>query len=123
MQRDFELIRKLLVYFRDKEGPEHVLSPQVGNEYTESQVQYNLRLMYQAGLLNCEVEQSSTSDRIIRVIPFDLTWEGHEFLAKITADGVWPKLKQFIASKGDSVAFAVVNELATKLALGAAGIP
>ena len=123
MERDFELIRKLLEFFRDKDGPEYVLEPNVGDEYSASKVQYNLRLMYQAGLLNCEVERSSTSDRIIRVIPFDLTWEGHEFLAKINSEGVWPKLRAFIASKGGSVAFAVVNEMATKLALKAVAAP
>ena len=70
------------------------------------------------------LEESSTNpERIIRVYPFDLTWEGHEFLAKISADGVWPKLKQAIGSKGGSVAFGVLNELATKLALAAAGLP
>jgi hypothetical protein len=122
MKRDFELIRRLLEYFRDKEGPEFVLEPDVGDEYTASQVQYHLRLMHQAGLLNCEAE-STASGRIFRVIPFDLSWEGHEFLAKISSEGVWPKLKQMIASKGGSVAFAVINQVATKLALGAAGLP
>src|SRR5688572_12129530 len=119
VKRDFELIRKLLEFFRDKEGPELVQRPDVGPEYSDSIVQYHLRLMYQAGLLNCEVEKSSTSGRIIRVYPFDLTWEGQEFLAKISAEGVWPKLRQLIGSKGGSVAFSVINEMATKLALGA----
>jgi len=72
--------------------------------------------------LNYEADSSSTSDRLIRVYPFDLTWEGHEFLAKISADGVWPKLKAFVGSKGGSMAFGVINQLATKLALEAAGL-
>jgi hypothetical protein len=123
MARDLELIRKLLLFFKEKDDPSMVDKPDVGAEYSESVVQYHLRLMHQAGLMNCEVEKSSTSDRIIRVYPFDLTWEGHEFLAKISADGVWPKLKAMLGSKGGSVAFAVINQLATKLALQAAGLP
>src|SRR2546425_9844131 len=59
MKRDFELIRKLLVFFYEKEGPEHVMRPDVGGEYTDSEIQYHLRLLYQAGLLNCEPEKSS----------------------------------------------------------------
>jgi hypothetical protein len=58
----------------------------------------------------------------IRVLPFDLTWAGHEFLAKIRTDGVWHKVKTEIASKGGKVAFAVINQLATKYALQAAGL-
>jgi hypothetical protein len=123
MKRDFELIRKLLIFFNEKDGPEHVLEPFVGEEYSKSVVQYHLRLMQQADLLNCEVEKSSTSDRVIRVIPFDLSWEGQEFLAKISNEGVWPKLKGMMGSKGGSLAFTVINQLATKLALQAAGLP
>ena len=41
--------------------------------------------MYQAGLLNCEFEATSTG-RIIDVLPFDLTWQRREFLNKIGAE-------------------------------------
>ena len=122
MKRDMEVIRKLLMFFNEKEEPEMVEAPSIGDEFSESVVQYHLRLMCQAGWLNYEAERSGTSDRIIRVYPFDLTWEGHEFLAKINADGVWPKLKAIIGAKGGSMAVSVISQLATKLALEAAGL-
>lgn len=122
MKRDMEVIRKLLMFFNEKEAPEMAEAPDIGNEFSESVVQYHLRLMCQAGWLNYEAERSSTSDRIIRVYPCDLTWEGHEFLAKINADGVWPKLKAIISAKGGSMAVSVISQLATKLALEAAGL-
>ena len=53
MTRDFDLVRKLLIFFDEKQGPEHVEVPNVGEEYTESQVMYHCTLLYQAGLLNC----------------------------------------------------------------------
>ena len=122
MKRDMELIRKLLMFFNEKEEPEMVEAPDIGEEFSRSVIQYHLRLMCQAGWLSYEAERSSTSDRIIRVYPFDLTWEGHEFLAKINADGVWPKLKAIIGAKGGSMAVSVISQLATKLALEAAGL-
>src|SRR5713101_3265970 len=82
MQRDFELIRRLLVFFDEKPDTAHVEVPDVGAEYTESQIRYHLVLLYQAGFLNCEPVKSSTGARVIYVLPFELTWEGHEFLAK-----------------------------------------
>jgi hypothetical protein len=96
--------------------------PPVGDEYSESTVKYHLVLLYEAGFLNCEPLKSSTSDRVIRVIGFNLTWDGHEFLAKIRSDGVWKKIQTVIASTGGKLAFAVINQLATKYALQAAGL-
>jgi hypothetical protein len=122
MKRDMEVIRKLLVFFNEKEDSSVVSKPDIGPDYSEDVVQYHVRLICQAGWLNYEAEKSSTSDRLIRVYPFDLTWEGHEFLAKISAEGVWPKLKAMVGSKGGSMAFGVINQLATKLALEAAGL-
>ena len=118
MTRDFDLIRKLLVFFDEKPGPELVESHDIhiGDEYTEAQIQYHLRLLDQAGLLVCEREKSITSDRVIKVYPFDLTWEGHEFLAKIRSDTVWQKIKTSIASQGVSLGFTVINHLATNFA-------
>ena len=122
MTRDFDLVRKLLIFFDEKEGPEHVEVPNVGDEYTESQVKYHCVLLYQAGLLNCEPVKSSTSDRVIKVIPFDLTWDGHEFLAKIRAEGTWQRIKTTVTSKGGTLTFTIISELAMKLAKQLAGL-
>ena len=122
MKRDFELIRKLLIFFVDKPSGEHVDLPDVGGDWSETEVKYHLVLLYQAGFLNCEPLKSGSSDRVIRVVPFDLTWDGHEFLAKIRNEGVWQKVQGVVTSKGGTLAFAVINQLATKFALHAAGL-
>lgn len=121
MTRDFDLIRKLLVFFDQKDDFGVVEgAPSVGPEYTEDQIQYHLQLLCQAGFLDYEAERSSTSDRIIRVYPFNLTWEGHEFLAKIRNDGVWQRLKAAAISKGGTLSFTLLNQLATRLLIKAA---
>jgi len=83
MPRDFELIRKLLMFFHDKLDPSYVEVPDLGAEYSEVQIKYHLGLLYQAGFLNCETVRSTTSDRVIGVLPFDLTWDGHEATVQI----------------------------------------
>jgi hypothetical protein len=110
------------VFFDDNLDAGHVVVPTIDGEYSERDIKYHLRLMYQAGFLDCEPVKSSTSDRVIYVIPFDLTWDGHEFLAKIRSDGVWQKIRSAVSSSGGTLAFAVINQLATKLALHAAGL-
>ena len=72
--------------------------------------------MHDANLLRCEPIKSTTSERVIDVIPFDLTWDGHEFLDKIRDKYLWQKTKNVISSKGGSLAFSVINQLVTKYA-------
>jgi hypothetical protein len=124
MSRDFELIRKLLIFFDKKEGSGYVKLEEieVGAEYSTDRVHYHLKLLYLGGLLECETERSSTSDRIIKVHPFDLTWKGHEFLAKISSETVWQKAKSLALSKGGSLTFNVLNQAATRLVLEMAGL-
>jgi len=116
VKRDLELIRKLLIFFEEKESPQHVEVPPIEG-YDELTIKYHLLLLHDAGLLRCEAVKSSTSDRVICVLPFDLTWEGQEFLARVKNEGVWQKVRTVVAAKGGSVAFSVVNKLATRFAL------
>ena len=73
--------------------------------------------MHEAGLVRCEPIKSKTSDRVLYVIPFDLTWDGHEFLDKVRNESVWRKIRDVITSKGGSLAFSVVNQVATRFAM------
>ena len=114
MKRDFDLVRKLLVYFEEKPGPEHVKIPPIEG-YDELTIKYHLVLLHDAGLLRCDPVTSSSSDRVIYVLPFDLTWDGHEFLAKIRDDGLWRKTKDTILSKGGQLTFNTIIAVATTL--------
>jgi hypothetical protein len=116
MQRDPDLIRALLLFFENRVEHSHVEVPRIEG-YEDETILYHLVLMYQAGLLACEPIRSSTSDRIIKVIPFDLTWDGHEFLDKIRSETVWRRILGTIKGKGGSLAFAVINRLATDFAV------
>lgn len=115
MKRDFDLIRKLLIFFEEKETSEQVQVPPI-DDYDETAIRYHLVLLYEAGFLRCEPATSETSDRVIYVLPFNLTWDGHEFLAKIKSDGTWSRIRNTIESKGGALAFSVINSLATTLA-------
>jgi len=116
MKRDFDLIRKLLIYFEEKEGPEPVRVPLIDG-YDELIIKYHLVLLYDAGFLRCEPERSTTSDRVIQVLPFDLTWEGHEFINKIKNEKIWNKVKDAIVQKGLSLSLSLIHQLATKYAV------
>jgi hypothetical protein len=109
-----ELIRKLLFFFDDKPGPKHEEIPPTPG-YDELTIQYHLILLYEAGYLRCEPVTSSTSDRIVRVIPFDLTWDGHEFLDKIRSPHIWDEVLAKVKEHGfTSASIDFIKQLADK---------
>jgi len=118
MKRDFDLVRKLLIFFDDKPGPKAVEVPPIPG-YKEMTIRYHLVLLYQAGLLHCEPIKSTTSERVIKVLPFELTWDGHEFLEKIRNETTWKKILATAKDKGGALAFSVLNQLATSMAADA----
>jgi hypothetical protein len=121
MKRDFKLIRALLLFFEAKPDPKAIKLPAIDG-YDERTIKYHLVLLHDAGLLRCEPIRSNTSDRVIDVIPFDLTWDGHEFLEKIRSDKAWKKVIGYIQNSGGVMAFDVINGIATHLARKAVGI-
>ena len=120
MKRDMELIRKLLFYFEQKPDSGHVVVPPIEG-YEEVVIKYHCRLLYEAGLLNCEPVKSSTSDRVISVVSFDLTWAGHEFLDKIRSESTWNRIKAQAREKSLALSFNIVNELAQRIVMSTIG--
>lgn len=121
MRRDMELIRKILIFFDDKDNSTHVKVPPIDG-YDDLMIQYHLVLMYDAELLRCEPVTSSTSKRVIYVLPFELTWKGHDFLDSVRNDTIWKKVKNTLQDKGLGMAFSVVQGLAEKFIQSQVGL-
>lgn len=121
MKRDMDVVRKLLFYFEEKPDHQHVEKPEVEG-CDEPTIQHHLILMFEAGLLRCEPEVTKTG-RIIRVVPFTLTWKGFEFLDRVRQDSVWQRLKAKVQSGTGGLAYSTLNELAKLWAAQALGLP
>ena len=121
MKRDFDLVRKLLIYFDEKPDPEPVEIPPIEG-YDELTIKYHLVLLYEAGFLQCELTKSQTSDRVLCVLPFELTWDGHEFLAKVRDDRFWCKTKDAVVKKGGQLTFSTITTVATALMMKTIGM-
>ncbi|MBN2023632.1 MAG: DUF2513 domain-containing protein [Pirellulales bacterium] len=91
MKRDMELIRELLLFFEEKETREFKKTPRI-HDYDDGLIRYHLLLLHEAGYLRCEVTKSSTSDRVVDVLPQELTWDGHEFLDRIRDRFIWDEV-------------------------------
>lgn len=115
MKRDMDLIRHLLLFLEEKPSPALVNADDIRIEgHNRTAIQYHLNLMYQAGLINGEDIRSRTSDRLISVLPFDLTWQGHEFLEAVRDPEIWRQAKAG-ASKAGTAGIEFVWEVAKTL--------
>jgi hypothetical protein len=120
VKRDMDLIRELLVYLEEKPNDRHVEITLDGHDAFT--IGYHLVLLYEAGLIAGEPSVTSTG-RVIKVLPFRLTWEGHEFLSTARDVSVWRKTKaKAMASAGD-IPLSVLKELLLQTLRTHLGIP
>ncbi|MDO6467538.1 MAG: DUF2513 domain-containing protein [Paraglaciecola chathamensis] len=109
MKRDMDLIRKLVLYIEAKED-DHPISKEPFAGFTELEFEEHYHLLYEAGLVRCETVCSrSTPSRIVRVIPFSLTWEGHDFADAIKNEKIWKNAKDKITSQIGGLPFDVLK--------------
>tara|TARA_B100002003_G_scaffold241638_1_gene263590 strand:+ start:1590 stop:1967 length:378 start_codon:yes stop_codon:yes gene_type:complete len=112
MKRDLELVRKLLIYLEEKQDPAHRQSADIQIEgYSHAEIGYHLRLLFQAGFIHGEAIRSSSSERLIDVIPFQLTWDAHEFLDASRNDKVWKKVARQAGQNIGSIPFEILKAL------------
>ena len=64
----------------------------------------------------------STPDRVIRVYPFSLTWQGHEFIEAARNDTFWKKAKKIVFSKSGALSIDVVKALLIAMAKESVGL-
>jgi hypothetical protein len=122
MKRDLELVRKLLLHLEAKEDDRIEECPDIAG-HDPLQVQYHLLLMDEAGLLRCEREVSnSTPSRVVKVYPFSLTWEGHEFLSAARNEALWSRAKSIAVKKAGVLSFELVRALLVSLAKSSVGL-
>ena len=116
MQRDMELIRKIL--FKIEDTIDNIGKNNLQIEgYTLEQVAYHCSILYEGGYIHvCNVQYSGNKVHLFCV--GRLTWEGHEFLDKIREDTIWKKTKETISEKGLPFVFDIVKSVSTEIIAG-----
>ena len=110
MQRDLDLARKILLALEAKPHPKAVETLDIDG-YDDLSVRYHLNLLAQAKLIDYEPELTDTG-RIIRVVAFNPSWQGYEFLDSVRTDAVWAKVKSQASEKGTALPFDIAKSLA-----------
>jgi hypothetical protein len=122
MKRDMELVLKILAHL-DQRNETSVIEKLEMAGYDDGIVAYHLRRMYEAGFLDAEaVTSTTTQKRLIKVLPFGLTWEGHEFLDSMRNQTVAGKVRERLGNALSGVPFALLKELALTIGRSQLGI-
>lgn len=110
MRRDLDLVRKLLLELEAKPQPEAVDSLPIEG-YDDLTIRYHLLLLAQAKLIDYEPTLTKTG-RIIQVLAFNPSWQGHEFLDAVRDETIWKTLKLQASERSTSMPFEIVKLLA-----------
>jgi len=113
VQRNWDLIRKLLIKIEETEGYGNWITPHSIPENPHEQVAYHIGLLIEAGYANGK--KSSDFDLMRDFCATSLTWQGHEFLDKIRSDTVWKKTKATALEKGIDLSVEVVSTIASRV--------
>ena len=123
-----DLVRAILLAGEAKTSTEGVWSKDfaVPGDFDQDLIRMHLVSMASAGFFFFEATRSTTNpDRLIDVLIFDLSWQGHEFLDTIRDPEIWKRTKGSVRKIG-SASFEIVIEIAKSFArsvLRDAGIP
>ncbi len=113
MQRDMELIRKILFTIEEKYVDAWLGSDELIIEGCNMKIiGYHCSILHDAGLVS-DYEGQYADNELYFFGVGRLTWDGHELLDKIKSDTVWNKTKETIKTKGIPFALDSVKEIAT----------
>lgn len=113
MQRNWELIRKILLKLEQQAEACGQVSDEDFHGFSSEQAAYHINLLQEAGLINARCTRFLNGGMVC--VAQSLTWEGHEFLDKIRNDGVWNQVKTNIKGKGLDLTFDAIRIVAGKV--------
>lgn len=115
MQRDMELIRKILFVIEEKYVDTWLSSNEIEIDgYDMKAIAYHCAILHDAGLVS-DYNGHYGDDELQSFGVGRLTWAGHELLDKIKSDTVWNRTKDTIKKKGIPFVLDAVKEIATAI--------
>lgn len=111
MQRDWDLIRRILLTIEAAPAAAK-LTPDGFEEPNKTVLFEHVKLLSQASLIDARLLADSTGAGGGMFLIHGLTWEGHDLLAKIKAEGAWEKIKNLAKEKGIELSVEAIKATA-----------
>lgn len=115
MNRDMDLVRDILRELAESEGPLEA-SVFADGARTEQVVAFHFEIMDEAGLIEANVSKT-WGGGYARATAMRLTWDGADFLAAVSNDGLWSHVKRSVAKTLGSASLDTFKALAVKFAM------
>lgn len=113
MERDMELVRKILFEIESKYISTALMNLKIEG-YDMETVAYHCNIMYEAGLIS-SYKGYYSGDGLHAFSAGHLTWEGHDFIDKIRSDTIWNKVKSTIKKKKLPMILETIKAIATAI--------
>ena len=97
MQRDMELVRKILLKM-EKEGSTKISINLSIDGYSMEEIAYHCKMLYEQNLISA-YKGHYADNSLYSFSIGTLTWEGHDFIDSISDDGFWRKVKDTLKAK------------------------
>lgn len=113
MQRDMDLVRKILFYIEDNytAGQNWIREIELDN-YSQEVIVEHLELIYEANLVQ-KLDIKNCVDGGFRYQVGNLSNQGYDFLDKIREDTIWNKTKSIIKENGLPLVISVIKEVSS----------
>lgn len=121
MQRDWDLIRKILLA-TDAALPGERLGERHFPGENGAVLFEHVRLLKEAGYLEAALSPSKSGKGGGMFLIDRLAWDGHDLIAKMKSEAWWSKVKKTAADKGLTLTFDVIKALALPAAKGLLGM-
>ncbi len=106
MNRDMDVIRKIVLASRDSDGAIKSI-----DGIDEKMFNFNAMLLDEAGLAECLIKMPGNNNTVpILAIVNRLTWNGFEFADSITDETIWNKAKEHLLKPASSWTFGLLFE-------------
>lgn len=120
MQRDMDLIRKILLKIEASRPFEKIKNLQVDDIYDLTWVACHCEMLFEAGFIKEYYASTCELHGVNWFYVRDLTWEGQNFIETIRQDTIWNKTKKAIKEKGLPLLVSTISSIATAFITAAA---
>lgn len=120
MKRDMDLVRDILSQLAESDG-EVDARTFVGDGRDLQLVAYHFQIMQEAGLIEANLQRAFGGSYVLAEA-VRLTWEGNDFLASVSSNKVWAKVKSDIAKHSVDAPFSVIKQLAVTACMSMFGM-
>lgn len=116
MQRNWEIIREILLRLEASDKPNPYINANSFDGLEEQEVAYNMRLLSEGGYIEAKIQNlHDGSGKIGVALATKITNSGHNLLDTIRNDTVWSKIKDKFSTSGIDMTFDLVITVGKKI--------